>query len=464
MAKKKKSNKYIYYLVGAFGALIIFLLVGRSAGWIGKPKQLEVELAEAKKVSITEKVSASGMVQPVVEVKLSPEVSGELIELNIEEGDPVKEGDILAKVRPDNFIAAVNQSTAALNQQKANLAASRAALARAKATFQRAEQDYERQKQLFEEKVISESDWELAQQNYEVAKNDLKSAEESVVASQYIVKSSEASLSQQRENLRRTTITAPMSGTVSKLNVEAGETVLGTQQFQGTEIMRIADLNKMEVRVDVNENDIIRVTLGDTAIIDVDSYSHLDKEFKGIVTAIANSANDKTSVDAVTEFEVRIRILNSSYEDLIDENNKYPFRPGMTASVDIITNRKSNVLSVPLSAVTTRDPKALKRGNRDEEEEQAPDSEEKPKNDEESKEVVFVNDNGKAKMVEVETGISDYENIEIISGVELGQEVVSGPFLTVSKRLKEGDNIVGKDEEKDKKESRETSDEEESEE
>jgi len=463
MAKKKRSNKWLYYLIGAVVVLILFIVVGKSAGWIGKPKEMEVELASVKRVAITEKVSASGMVQPVVEVKLSPEVSGELIELNIEEGDPVKEGEVLAKVRPDNFVAAVEQSRASLNQQKANLASSKAALARAKATFQRAEQDYDRQKKLHEEKVISDADWQLAQQNYEVAKNDLKSAQESVEAAKYIVKSSEASLSQQQENLRRTTVTAPMSGTVSKLNVEQGETVLGTQQFQGTEIMRIADLNQMEVRVDVNENDIIRVTLGDTAIIDVDSYSHLEKEFKGVVTAIANTANDKVSADAVTEFEVRIKILNSSYADLVKEGNQFPFRPGMTASVDIITKQKNNVLSVPLSAVTTRNPnkKRFTSSDSEEGEESKNNNEEKPSN-EETKEVVFVSENGVAKMIEVKTGISDYENIEILEGLDDTQKVVSGPFLVVSKRIADGDKITSN--EKPKKTAEKPEEEEESEE
>jgi len=460
MAKKQKSNKWLYYLIGGVILLIVFVVVGKSAGWIGQTKSIEVELTEVKRVSITEKVSASGMVQPVIEVNLSPEVSGELIELNVEEGDAVSEGDILAKVRPDNFVAAVEQSRASLNQQKANLASSKASLARSKATFTRAEQDYERQKKLYEEKVISEADWQLAQQNYEVAKNDLTSAKESVEAAKYIVKSSEASLSQQQENLRRTTVTAPMSGTVSKLNVEQGETVLGTQQFQGTEIMRIADLNKMEVRVDVNENDIIRVTLGDTAIIDVDSYSHLEKEFKGIVTAIANTANDKVSADAVTEFEVRIRILNSSYADLVEEGNKYPFRPGMTASVDIITNSKSNVLSVPLSAVTTRDPNKKKFGRDGDED--AEEAETKTPVNQETKEVVFVFEEGAAKMKEVETGISDYENIEITSGLEDGDRVVSGPFLVVSKRLEDGDLVESKGDKNKKSNKKEETEEEES--
>jgi len=458
MAKKKKSNKWLYYLLGVVALLVIFIVVGKSAGWIGKAKQTEVELSDVKKVSITEKVSASGMVQPVVEVKLSPEVSGELIELNVEEGDPVEQGFVLAKVRPDNFVAAVEQSRASLNQQKANLASSKASLARAEATFLRAKQDYERQEKLYEDKVISEADWQLAQQNYTVAENDLKSAKESVQAARYIVKSNEANLDQQQENLRRTTVTAPMSGTVSKLNVEQGETVLGTQQFQGTEIMRIADLNKMEVRVDVNENDIIRVALGDTAVIDVDSYSHLEKEFKGIVTAIANTANDKASADAVTEFEVRVRILNSSYADLVESGNKYPFRPGMTASVDIITNRKDDVISVPLAAVTTRNPNKKKFGEKGGEG-NAPES---AANQEDMvKEVVFVSEGGKAKMVEVKTGISDYENIEITEGLKTDQRVVSGPFLVISKRLEDGDLIEAKGEKEDEDSKEESKEEEE---
>jgi HlyD family secretion protein len=448
MAKKQKSNKWLYYLIGGFIVLIILVVVGKSAGWIGKAKEIEVEIALAKKVSITEKVSASGQVQPVVEVKLSSEVSGEVIELNVEEGDAVNKGELLAKIRPDNFIAAVEQSRAALNTQKANWASSKANLSRARATFTRSELDYKRQEKLYKEKVTSESEWELAKQNYEIAKNDLMSAEESLEASKYIVKSNEAQLDQAYENLRRATVKSPMTGTVSKLNIEKGETVLGTQQFQGTEMMRIADLNQMEVRVNVNENDIIRVALNDTVLIDVDSYSHLEKEFKGLVTAIANTANDKASADAVTEFEVRIKILNSSYQDLVKQGNKYPFRPGMTASVEIITERKDNVLSVPLSSVTTRIPGAKKKFGKKEEDEK-PAEEVKTNKKEEIKEVVFVNENGIAKMREVKTGISDYENIEILSGVNDGEEVVSGPFLVVSKRL-EAEDAIKKAEKKEK--------------
>ncbi|MBL3655761.1 efflux RND transporter periplasmic adaptor subunit [Fulvivirga sediminis] len=441
MAKNQKSNKWLYWLIGGLILLVVFLVAAKSAGIIGNSGEIEVELAKAKKVSIIEKVSASGMVQPVVEVKLSPEVSGELIELNIEEGDSVSEGEVLAKIRPDNFEASVEQSLASLNQQRANVASSEASLSRAEATLQTAELEYKRQKKLYDQEVISDADWQQAEQSYAVAKNDYKSAQKSLEAARYIVKSSQASLSQAQENLRRTTVTAPMSGTISKLNVEAGETVLGTQQFQGTEIMRIADLNKMEVRVDVNENDIIRVSLGDTAIIDVDAYSHLDKDFKGLVTSIANTANEKTTSDAVTEFEVRIRILNSSYEDLVKEGNRFPFRPGMTASVDIITSSKSGVLAVPLSSVTTRDAEKAKTDD-GEDGEKATDRGKSKGGKDDIKEVVFVNEGGIAKMREVKTGISDYENIEIVEGIKDGEEIISGPFLAVSKRLEDGKPIA----------------------
>ena len=238
---------------------------------------------------------------------------------------------------------------------------------------------------------------------------------------------------------------APTSGTISLLSVEKGERVVGTQQMAGTEMMRLADLNQMEVQVDVNENDIIRVSLGDTAIIDVDSYTSMDKKFRGVVTQIANTANPKASPDAVTEFKVEIRILNESFNDLLSEiQGPSPFRPGMTASVEIITVSKSNVLSVPLAAVTTRNPKLEARGGRPntDEDDEATAQVVNVGNDDDIKEVIFINDNGVAKMVEVKTGISDYDNIEIISGIDEGAEVISGPFFVVSKRIKkEGDMI-----------------------
>jgi HlyD family secretion protein len=405
---------------------------------------VKVELAQAEKRTIVEKVNASGTVQPVVEVKLSPDVAGEIIELNVEEGDPVKKDELLVKIRPDNFISALERAKANLSQQKANLEQSRAALERAKASAVRADQDFKRQQKLYDEKVISQSDFEQAQANYSIAMNDKKAAEKNVLAAQYIVESGQATVDEAQENLRRTTIYAPVDGTVSKLSVELGERVVGTQQMAGTEMMRIANLNNMEVRVDVNENDIIRINIGDTAIIEVDSYTFMEKKFKGVVTAIANTAKDKASPDAVTEFEVKVKILNSSYEDLLEKQGSSPFRPGMTASVEIITETKENVLAVPLSAVTIRDitqkkdstgakPKMVKAEN----------------NKENEKEVVFmVKDDNIVEMKEVVTGISDFEYIMIEKGLSADDQVVKGPFLVVSKTLEDGDRIEKKEERK----------------
>lgn len=447
MAKqKRKSNKLVYYLIGALVVIILILVIGKSQGWIGKEREIEVELAKAAKKTIVEKVSASGTIQPVTEVKLAPEVSGEIIELHVEDGDAVKQGKLLVRIRPDQQISQLERSEATLNQQKANVESAKAALSRSKATFVRAEADYKRQEQLYKEKVISDAEWQLAQQNYLIAKNDLESAEQSLEAAKYIVRSTEASVREARENVRRTSVVAPLDGTVSKLNVKQGERVVGTAQMQGTEMLRIADLNVMEVRVNVNENDIVRVHMNDTVLIDVDAYSNAGKQFKGLVTNIANTAKEKLSADAITEFEVRILVLRSSYEDLIAKGNRYPFRPGMTASVEIITNRKENVLSVPLAAVTTRNPDEANQPaqggpNNDNDQRQVVNEDAKKPEKKEDKIVVFTNEGGTAKMVEVKTGISDYENIEILSGISDSTEVVTGPFLVVSKRLKDGDKV-----------------------
>ncbi len=463
MAKQpKKKSRLMYYLIGGLVVLILLLFIGKSMGLIGKSKEIEVEFAKAKKVSITEKVSASGTVQPVIEVKLAPEVSGEIIELNVEDGDSVNQGEPLVKIRPDTWLSQLERTEASLSQQKANLESSRANLSRSEAQFTRAESDYLRQEKLWNQKVISESDWQLAKQNYAVAKNDLSAAKQAVEAAKFIVNSTEASVRESRENVRKTLVVAPMKGVVSKLSVKKGERVVGTATMTGTEMLRIADLNKMEVRVNVNENDIVRVHLGDSVAIDVDSYQNINKQFKGLVTNIANTAKDKLSADAITEFEVRILILRSSYEDQIKKGNKYPFRPGMTASVEILTNRKENVLSVALSSVTTRNPDKKDDNNSNSSQggqggggnnsNRAEDPNKKAPEKKADKIVIFVNENGIAKMVEVKTGISDYDNIEILSDLNEGQEIVIGPFLAVSKRLKDGDKIkllVKKEEKKD---------------
>jgi len=445
MARKKTSQKKIVLgLLGVIVVLLLFAFIGKSKGWIGKPDALEVEIADVFRTDIIEKVSASGTIQPETEVKISPDVPGEIIELHVAEGDSVIEGELMIKIRPDNFVTSLERAKAALNQQRANLANAKARLASAEAQFIRTELEYNRNQQLKDENVISEADFELAEANYKIAKSDLESARKNVEAAEYVVTSSLASVQEAEENLRLTSVRAPVNGIVSKLSVEQGERVVGTQQMAGTEMLRIADLSRMEVRVDVNENDIIRVSLGDTAVIDVDSYSHLDKLFKGIVTEIANTANQKSSPDAVTEFEVRIRILNSSYQDLIEQRKaKYPFRPGMTASVDIITEVKNDVLAVPLAAVTTR---VLNDEGDNEDNDQEVELE--FNSDENQEEIVFKIVGEKVEKVKVKTGISDFNNIEIESGLTLDDKIVSGPFGIVSKRLKDGDFVEPKEKNK----------------
>jgi HlyD family secretion protein len=446
--RKKKSNKIIWILLGVFVVLIALAVVFQK----NKKKETEVEFSMAKRLTIVEKISASGMVQPVTEIKLSPDVAGEIIQLEVEEGDSVFQGQLLVKIRPDNYISAVQRAEASLNTQKANLLSSKASLARARATYERAKLELDRNEKLYKQDVISSSEWELAQQTFKVADNDLKSAGASVDAAWYVVKSSQASLDDAKENLRKTTMYAPISGTVSKKSVELGERVVGTSQFAGTEMLRLADLNLMEVRVDVNENDIIRISEGDTAIIDVDAYTYLEKKFKGVVTQIANTAKAKASADAVTEFEVKIRILRKSFMDLENDGYKHPFKPGMTASVEIITETKENVLSVPLAAVTVRSASELKKKDKGDKSEKRDNRSEDSKDDE-NVEVIFLNEGGVAKIFPVKTGLSDFENIEITNDLADTTKIITGPFLVVSKRLKDGDLVVQKPKDKGKKDS-----------
>ena len=446
MAKKK--SKLIPILVVVLVVLLVGIIVAKKAGWIGKEEGIEVVVAEAKKTEIVEKVSASGKIQPETEVKISPDVSGEIIELNVEEGDSVVKGQLLVRIRPDNYQSFVDAQQASVNAARANLAQTKARLGQAQANLTQAKQTYDRNKMLYDQKVISQADWQQAVANYETAKQEVESLRQSVRASEYNIQNALAALKDARENLNKTTIYAPVSGIVSKLNVERGERVVGTSQMAGTEIMRIANLNNMEVRVNVNENDIIRVALGDSVEVEVDSYASKDEKFKGVVTSIANTAKDAASLEAVTEFEVRIRLLNESYSHL-SKNNARPFRPGMTASVDIITERKPNVLSVPLSAVTTRsnEKKPTEKDSKEKEETQNQSDEQAQKAPVKVEEVVFVYDKATntVNAVKVKTGISDFEHMEIISGIEPGQKVVTGPFRAVSTTLKDGAKVAVKD-------------------
>jgi len=465
---KRKSNRIWWILGSVVVLLIIGLVAAKQKGLIGKAKPTEVDLALVKKMDIVERVSASGRVQPEVEVKISPDVSGEIIALYVAEGDSVRQGQLLLKIRPDNYESVMARARAAVNSSRAQYEQTKALAAQAQARLIRAKANFERNQKLLSDKVISTADFEQIEADYNVARQDVESSQANIKAAQFNVTGSEASLREASENLRKTTIYSPVNGTVSKLNVELGERVVGTSQMAGTEIMRIANLNNMEVRVNVNENDIVRVSLGDTAEIDVDSYSTTGRKFKGIVTEIANTANglaassttgsssSSLSTDAVTEFEVRIKVLNSSYKDLMAQRNKrsYPLKPGMTASVEVITDRQAGVLAVPIAAVTTRgaaqetmnrDPNAQ---TDDKEEAQKPNT---PVKKEEVKEIVFVNQGGKVVQREVKTGISDFENIAIKSGLKEGEQIVSGPFIAVSNRLKEGDAVVKRDPNKAKK-------------
>ncbi|HEY4651067.1 MAG TPA: efflux RND transporter periplasmic adaptor subunit [Pontibacter sp.] len=441
----KKSKRLLPLIIGVLLLLIVFIIVAKKAGWIGKEDGVEVVVAEAKKTEIVEKVSASGKIQPETEVKISPDVSGEIIELNVEEGDSVVKGQLLLRIRPDNYQSFVDAQEASVNSSRAQLSQARARLAQAQANQVQVKQAYERNKKLYDQKVISESEFEQSRASYNAGLQEIESLKQSVRAAEFGIQNAQASLKEARENLNKTTIYAPVSGTVSKLNVERGERVVGTSQMAGTEIMRIANLNNMEVRVNVNENDIIRVGLGDSVIVEVDSYATRDEKFKGVVTAIANTAKDATTLEAVTEFEVRIRLLNESYNHLAEKSPR-PFRPGMTASVDIVTERKGNALSVPLSAVTTRTEDKKTEKKEKEEETAAAEAEEKRpavKVDE----IVFVYDaaTNTVKAQKVKTGISDFDNIKIISGITAGQKVVSGPFRAVSKTLKDGSKVIVKD-------------------
>lgn len=460
----RQSSNRIWWITGGVLVLLIAGLFGaKQAGLIGKPKATEVEFATVKKNNIIERVTASGKVQPEVEVKLSPDVSGEIISLNVAEGDSVVKGQLLLKIRPDNYESLMARAQASVNSSKANYEQTKALVAQSEARLIQARANFDRNKKLFSDKVISAADFETAESNYNVAQQDLASAKANVSAALFNIKNAEAGMRDAAENLRKTTIFAPVSGIISLLNVEVGERVVGTSQMAGTEMMRIANLSNMEVRVNVNENDIVRVSLGDTAEIDVDAYSSSGRKFKGVVKEIANTAAGlatstsaaATSTDAVTEFQVKVKILNDSFSDLMSTKSKksYPFKPGMTASVDIITERKNGVVSVPIAAVTTRNGDAAEKKEGENGDNNGGDK--KVKKEEVIKEVVFVAKDGKAEMKEVKTGISDFENIEIVSGLKEGDQIISGPYIAVSKNLKVGDLVEKKKEEvkKDEKKS-----------
>jgi len=429
---KKRRN----IILVALGAVVVIVLIILAMNKGTERSGIKVTAEKVEKRTIIEVVSANGKIQPEKDIKISPYISGEVIELYVKEGDQVKKGDLLAKIDPEIYRANFDRMQAMLNSQKAAEANARAQVAQVEAQFRNAELSFNRSKTLWDQKVISDADYDAAKSAYEVAKAGKDAAKESLKSAEFGVESSKASLKEAQENLFKTTITAPNDGTVSKLSVEKNERVTGASQFSaGTEIMRIANLESMEVNVEVNENDIVRVTLNDTCLIEVDAY--LDKKFKGIVTEISTSANTVgVSADQITNFNVKIRILPESYREIVDTASviRSPFRPGMSATVDIQTETVYNALSVPIQSVTTR---ADTSGVVKEEDANIDVAASK----DEVKEYVFLIKDGKALMQEVKTGVQDNTYIEITKGIDEGQEVITGPYRAISKKLKNDDAV-----------------------
>ncbi|PKV49468.1 HlyD family secretion protein [Aquimarina sp. MAR_2010_214] len=415
------NKKKLLFILGIVVVLIVLLVYGKKAGWFGESGNFkEVSVTKIDKIDIIETVSATGKIQPEVEVKLSSEVSGEIIDLPIKEGQQVQKGDLLVRINPDIIQSGLNRSQAALENV-------RAGLRQAEASLKESKLSYDRNKALFDKGVISKAEWDRAISAYEGAEAAKQSA-------YYNVRSAQATVNEAKDNLNRTTIYAPMTGTISKLSVELGERVVGTQQMAGTEIVRVADLSNMEVEVDVNENDIVKVSIADSTIVEVDAY--LKKQFKGIVTEIANSAENAVSADQVTNFRVKVRILEESYSDLLaDKPESYsPFRPGMTATVDVITDKRKDIIGVPISSIVIKnDTSNIK---------EIP-SKDKISSDTNKKfECVFIKNGETAKLRVIKTGIQDDSNIEITSGLKEGDEVITGPYNVVTKILKTGDKVT----------------------
>jgi HlyD family secretion protein len=426
------TKRKTYLLLGGLIGLIVLLVVLSKTGVLGnKNKGKEVEIAKIDQRTVIETVSGTGKIQPEVEVKISSEVSGEIIALPVKEGQTVKKGDLLVRVNPKLYTTGLSRSQAGLSNTKAGLS-------QADAQFKEAKASYERSKKLFDKGIISKAEWDKATATYEGAQASKQSA-------YYNVESASQTVNESRENLGKTAIYAPVDGTISKLDVELGERVLGTQQMAGTEMMRVANLNNMEVEVDVNENDIVKISIGDSAKVEVDAY--LKKEFKGIVTSISNSASTTLSADQVTNFKVKVRILKESYADLMvgKPANFSPFRPGMTATVDILTKRKENIVAVPISAVVMRTDTTASRKTEVEakatEDEDATTAEVK---NEKRYECVFVKVGDKVKLRIITTGIQDDTYIEVLSGLKKGETIVTGPYTTVTKELNPDDLVYVK--------------------
>lgn len=439
----KKLRWVLFSLLG----LVVLLIVLKVSGAFGKEEGISVSTEKVARRTIIETVTASGKVFPEIEVKVSPDISGEIVDLTVQEGDSVKRGQVLARIYADIYSTQRDQAAAAVTQQQAMVQNATAQLGALKATLDQAQAAYNRQKKLLDDKVISASEFETAESAFRSAQANYNAAMQSIRSGQAGVVGAEANLARANKDVGRATIVAPMEGVVSLLAVKKGERVVGTAQMAGTEMMRIADMSRIEVRVDVGENDVPKVSIGDSALIEVDAYNN--RKFKGIVTQIASSSKNVSAAAAVsndvTNYEVRIRLLPDSYKDLLDPSRpkSFPFRPGMNASADIQTTRRENVISVPINAVTTREKGSDKAVNSEKSS-----FDKKPENENDAAtgtksgdldEVVYImQPDGKVKKVLVTTAIQDINYIEITTGLKEGDEVVTGPYSTVSKTLKDG--------------------------
>jgi HlyD family secretion protein len=445
------NKKLLWILIGVV-VLLGALFALKSSGKLGKEEGTKVSAEKVEKRTIIELVNASGKVFPEVEVKVSSDISGEIVELTVEEGDSVQKGQVLARIYADIYATQRDQASAAVNQQQSLVANSQAQLEALRSSLKLAQDQYNRQKKLLDDKVISRAEFEQAENTYQSAQANYNAAIQGIKGNMAGVQSAQANLQRANKDLSRTTIVAPMSGIVSLLPVKKGERVVGTAQMSGTEMMRIADLGVIEVQVDVSENDIPKVHLGDSALVEVDAYSN--RKFKGLVTQIASSNNNAGQATAatandITNYKVHIRLLRDSYQDLLKSGARnFPFRPGMSASADIQTKRHVDVLSVPINAVTTREKgsdvsvNARKEGmKKDEEKKDEEDSKSGGATDELEEVVYVLQPDNTVKKVVVKTDIQDINHIEITSGLKAGEQVITGPYTVVSKLLKTGNKV-----------------------
>lgn len=437
MAKKKRSNKLIWALliIALLGMALAYF--GKQQGWWGKEELTKITAEEVKRRRIIETVSANGKIYPESEVIITPDVSGEIMRIKVAEGDSVKKGQLLAQIDPRLYETGVTRAEAAYNSAKSNeinsgtrIQQSDARITQLQVQIDNTQKNYDRQLQLFNDGIVSRAEVDNAEAAIKGLKADMlalaadkQSASTSVQGAGFSIESAAATLKEARESLRRTNIYAPMNGVISSINVEKGERVVGTSQFAGTEMMRISNLSNMEVKVDVSENDILRVSLQDTAVVEIDAYGE-DRKFKGVVTQIANSSGVQSPLtsDQVANFEVKVRLVASSYKDLY-KKHRFPFRPGMSATVDIQTQVADNILTVPIQSVTAREiPDSLRTGN---------------SSDDEAQELVFIYQNGAVQSQKVSTGIQDNKYIEVLNGLEEGTQVVTAPFRVISRELED---------------------------